>query len=66
MSNHRVAQNPDYANRVGIPEAAAILGVSQITIRRRIKDGSLPAVLIAGRYRIALVDLDGLVGRAAA
>lgn len=44
-----------------IPEAAARLGVSQDTIRRAIKDGRLPAVTIAGRYRIAPADLHRLV-----
>jgi excisionase family DNA binding protein len=30
-----------------IRKAAELLGISQVTIRRRIADGSLPAVLIA-------------------
>ena len=44
-----------------IPEAAARLGVSQDTIRRAIKGGTLPAVLIARRYRIRPDDLGRLV-----
>lgn len=61
MSKQPVATVPDYANRVSILEAATLLGVSPITIRRRIKDGTLPAIVVAGRYRIARVDLDLMV-----
>lgn len=65
MSKQAVAASPDYANRVSILEAAVLLGVSPITIRRRIKDGTLPAVIVAGRYRITRTDLDLMVRSAA-
>lgn len=48
-----------------LPEAAARLGVSHDTIRRAIKGGRLPAVLVAGRYRILADDLRRLVKDAA-
>lgn len=65
MSNQPSANSTDYANRLSIPQAAALLGVSHITVRRRIKDGTLPAVVVAGRYRIAQADLDLMVRAAA-
>lgn len=51
--------------RLTIPEAARRLGVSPDTIRRRIKSGELAAVLFAGKYRIAVADVDALLGKAA-
>ena len=46
-----------------IDEAAALLGVSTRTIRRRVKDGSLRKVLLGGRaVRIPASELDRLSG----
>lgn len=56
----------ELARFITIPEAATRLGCSPATIRRRIKDKELPAVLFAGRYRIDLADLDALIDRARA
>ena len=35
-----------------LTEAAARAGVSIVTLRRRIKDGSIPHVMLVGRFRI--------------
>lgn len=43
----------DY-QRVTVNQAADILGVSPRTVRRRIKDGELPASIVDGRYAIDL------------
>lgn len=37
---------------VTLADAARRTGVSEDTIRRRIKDGTIPAVLLANKYRI--------------
>lgn len=37
---------------VTLVEASRRVGLSEDTIRRRVKDGTIPAVLLAGRYRI--------------
>lgn len=42
---------PD-ARFVTLVEASRHTGVSEDTLRRRIKDGTIPAVLLAGKYRI--------------
>jgi excisionase family DNA binding protein len=44
-----------------LPEAARYLGVSEDSIRRWIKDDKLPAVKLAGKYRISPSDLDAMV-----
>lgn len=56
----------ELARFVGIGEAARRLGVSNDTIRRRIKSGELPATLFARAYRIELSDVDALIDRARA
>jgi len=61
MRKHTSATSTDYANRVTIIEAARLLGVSDDTIRRRIKAGALPALIIAGKFRIDPADLDAMV-----
>src|SRR6266540_2887076 len=38
-----MSDQPETYQRVSVPEAAAILGVSVATVRRRIRDGSLRA-----------------------
>lgn len=66
MQTENDANTTDSANLIGITEAARRLGVSDVTIRRRILDGILPAVMIANRYRIRPEDLDVLMKRVAA
>ena len=63
MRSQPPANQSEVASRLTLPAAAQYLGVSEDTIRRRIKDGTLPAVLIAGRYRISQADLDLMVSR---
>lgn len=57
--------NSETAKFLTIYEAALRIGVSPDTIRRRVKSGELPAALFAGKYRIAVDDLDAMVRRAA-
>lgn len=47
-------------------EAAQRTGVSFQTIRRRVKDGTIPAVLLAGKWRIREDDLQAWVAAEAA
>lgn len=61
MRRQTPATTSEVATRLSLPEAARYLGVSEDTIRRRIKDETLPALLVAGRYRISAADLDALV-----
>ncbi len=50
--------------KLSVEDAAALEGVSTRTIRRRIADGTLPAVRIGPRLiRIDQVDLDRLAHR---
>ena len=52
------------AARVGIAEAAEILGISTRTIRRRIADGSLPAYRVGPQLiRLDLNDVQRLARR---
>ena len=61
MRRQPTAITSEVASRLTIPEAARYLGVSEDTIRRRVKDGGLPSVLLAGKYRISVADLDALI-----
>jgi excisionase family DNA binding protein len=45
---------------LSLPEAARYLRVSEDTIRRAIKEGSLKAAKLRGHYRIRKADLDAL------
>lgn len=54
-------QAPRVPTLLTIPEAAARLGVSPDTIRRRIQAKELPAAKFAGKWRIRLTDVDALV-----
>jgi excisionase family DNA binding protein len=65
MQGYAPQRTSDLATHLTISEAAARLRCSPDTIRRRIKAGALPAVLFAGKYRIAVEDLDGLLRGAA-
>jgi excisionase family DNA binding protein len=49
--------------RVGIPEAARILGVSRSRIYLRIREGSLAAVKEGGRTLIAVSEINAYVAR---
>lgn len=46
---------------LSIPEVAEELDVSTKTVRRFIKGGELPAVFLAGKYRIDPADVKALV-----
>ncbi|KAG6559876.1 Helix-turn-helix domain (plasmid) [Candidatus Rhabdochlamydia oedothoracis] len=50
---------------VTLPEAAIMLGMSPLTIRRAIKSGKIKAVQISpkGRYRILIEELNGFIQR---
>ncbi len=51
---------------VTLTDAARRTGVSEDTIRRRIKDGTIPAVLLARKYRIREDHLAEWIEQAAA
>jgi len=62
------ATTPDHTDLqfLTLPEAARRTGVSIDTLRRHVKEGTLPGALTAGKYRIRVVDLDAwMAGRAA-
>lgn len=61
MQHTARARTSDLATFLTIPEAAVRLGVSPDTVRRRIKSGELAAGIFAGKYRIRVEDVDGLV-----
>jgi excisionase family DNA binding protein len=46
------------ADYLKIPEVAHLLGLSEKTIRRRVKAGEIPSVFIGGVYRIPQADLN--------
>jgi excisionase family DNA binding protein len=46
-----------HARLIQIKEAAAILGVSLVTVRRLVRDGSLPHIRINGRLYFRLNEL---------
>lgn len=50
---------------VTLPEAAVMLGMSPLTIRRAIKSGKIKAMQISpkGRYRILIEELNGFIQR---
>lgn len=45
---------------LSLKEVGALLGLSDATIRRRLKDGTLPAAKIGGVWRVRRADLDRL------
>jgi len=55
---------PDNERLLSLGEAADLLHVSDATVRRAIRAGKLPALLVGGRYRVrprALTEyLDGM------
>jgi excisionase family DNA binding protein len=46
------------ADYLKIPEVAQLLGLSEKTVRRRVRAGEIPSVFIGGVYRIGRADLD--------
>lgn len=46
------------ADYMKIPEVGQLLGLSEKTVRRRVKAGEIPSVFIGGVYRISRADLD--------
>lgn len=52
MDTPTVANRTDTAKFVTLFEASVLTGVSVKTLRRRIKDGTLPSIFLAGKYRI--------------
>jgi len=50
------------AARLPISSAAARYRVAPITVRRRIRAGVLPAVLVGKRHEVAVADLDRVFG----
>lgn len=46
---------------VGVTEAALYLSTSTDTIRRRVRDGSLPVTRLGTQLRIRVADLDALL-----
>jgi excisionase family DNA binding protein len=50
-----------HARLIQITEAAAILGVSLVTVRRRVRDGSLPHIRIKGRLYFKPNELNAFI-----
>jgi hypothetical protein len=46
---------------IGIVHAAAILGVSPVTVRRRVRDASLPHIRIQGRLYFKIIELHAYI-----
>ena len=61
MEAHERQTEREVATLLTVPETAARLGVSQATIRRRIKAGDLPAYAIARKQLIRPEDADALL-----
>ncbi len=66
MQSEETTRTSEVATYVTIAQAAARIGVSPDTIRRRITEHkTLPAVKFAGKYLIAVSDLEAMLRRAA-
>jgi excisionase family DNA binding protein len=61
MQSDVTPRSSEVARFVTIAEAARRVGVSPDTIRRRVKTGELTAFMFAGKYLIAVEDVDALV-----
>ncbi|MBZ9936654.1 helix-turn-helix domain-containing protein [Mesorhizobium sp. BR1-1-16] len=62
-----IAANRSQPGRAGacpIREGAEYLGVSEPTLWRLLRDGTLPRVRLRGRTLVRFVDLDALLARA--
>lgn len=55
MDTQAVPQGQQF---ITLAEASRRTGVSIATLRRRVKDGTLPTALIANRYRVRIADVD--------
>jgi excisionase family DNA binding protein len=53
--------NPLFTRLVQMTAAAAILGVSPVTVRRRVRDGSLPHIRIKGRLYFKPTELQAFI-----
>lgn len=61
MDTPTVANRTDTAKFVTLFEASVLTGVSVKTLRRRVLDGTIPAILLAGKYRIREDHLHGWI-----
>lgn len=57
----RDRRSPQERRYIGIPGAATYADVGEKTIRRRIADGTLPAVRVGRLIKIRIDDLDKLL-----
>ena len=53
------------SNLLGVGQAAQRLGCHVDTVKRRISRGELPAVKVAGRWRVNVQDLERMIERPA-
>ena len=53
--------NPQFTRLVQMTAAAAILGVSPVTVRRRVRDGSLPHIRIKNRLYFKPTELHAFI-----
>lgn len=51
--------------RIGTPEIAELLGVTDQTVRNEIQRGHLPAIRVGRTYRVLRSDLDEYIAAAA-
>ena len=52
---------PQQNHLIGIMQAAAMLGVSPVTVRRRVRDGSLPHIRINSRLYFKMNELQAYI-----
>lgn len=52
--------------RIGTPEIAEELGVTDQTVRNEIQRGNLPAIRVGKTYRVLRSDVDAYIAAAAA
>lgn len=51
--------------RIGTPEIAELLGVTDQTVRNEIQRGHLPAIRVGKTYRVLRSDVDAYIAAAA-
>jgi excisionase family DNA binding protein len=54
---------PEKEETVGIREASQRMGVTEMTIRRNIESGELPAFKVFGRWKIRVSDINRIMRR---